>query len=335
MSYLYITEHGAKISIREGRLICENSEGQIKEIPIELLDGIVVIGNSTINAANIKELLYRGIAVNYISNIGRFYGRLEPIYNTNVKRLKTQLRITEDNEFCSEFASRVLKAKVSNQIIILKRYNRNRNNQQVKEYITKIKILQKKMNGHDGINSIMGYEGIAGRYYFEALSLMIRDEYKFNGRSRNPPLDPFNAILSFGYSMLFSEIYSKLMIRGLNPYIGIIHKDKLNHAALVSDLMEEWRPVIVDSLVLNMLDNFLIKPDEFEKNYETGGIILGKNTIKKFIFKFKEKIGTKISYIEGLDGESAFENAMFYQISSFIKAIENNDVSYYNPIILR
>lgn len=335
MSYLYIIEHGAKLSIKNGKFVCESEENNIREIPLEQIEGIIMIGNSNINTMNLKELLYRGIPLSFISQNGRYYGRLEATEKTNADRLKKQVNISENTEFCRKMAYKIIKAKVNNQIVLLRNHNRIIENEELSKIIDKIKILSRKISEKNEIQKNMGYEGIIGRYYFEGISLIMRDEYKFTGRNRQPPKDAFNSILSFGYSLLLQEIHSIVVTRNLNPYIGVMHKDKVNHPALVSDLMEEWRAVIVDSLVIKLLNSFAVKPDEFEKNYETGGILIGTSAIKRFINDFSEKMDTETDYIKELNKKITFKNAIAYQTDSFVKAVESSDSDKYIPIKLR
>ena len=105
----------------------------------------------------------------------------------------------------------------------------------------------------------MGYEGAAARIYFSTLGKLIDSEFIFSGRNKRPPLDPFNSMISLGYSIILNEIYGKLEGKGLNPYFGILHKDREKHPTLASDMMEEWRAVLIDTLVMGMLNGQPLK----------------------------------------------------------------------------
>lgn len=125
----------------------------------------------------------------------------------------------------------------------------------------------------------MGYEGLAARVYFSALDMLIDKDFHFTGRSKRPPKDPFNSMISLGYSILLNEIYGKLQAKGLNPYFGFIHSDREKHPTLASDMMEEWRAVIVDTTVMSMINGHEIHQNQFTKDEETSEVTLfGQNS---------------------------------------------------------
>lgn len=134
---------------------------------------------------------------------------------------------------------------------------------------------------------MMGYEGNASKVYFKSLGQLVNSNFKFYNRSKMPPRDPFNAMLSLGYTLLLYEIYTAISLKGLNPYAGFMHKDKQGHPALASDMIEEWRPVIVDSLVMKLIQNNDILLNDF---YNDGdAVLLTKSGLKKFIQSFEKR----------------------------------------------
>lgn len=110
--------------------------------------------------------------------------------------------------------------------------------------------MNEKALNSKGIEQLMGYEGTAARLYFGQLGELINPVFFFTGRTRRPPTDPFNSMISLGYSIILNELYGKIEGKGLNPYFGIMHKDREKHPTLASDLMEEWRAVLIDSTAL-------------------------------------------------------------------------------------
>ncbi|MBT9169173.1 MAG: CRISPR-associated endonuclease Cas1 [Syntrophomonadaceae bacterium] len=124
-----------------------------------------------------------------------------------------------------------------------------------------------KISDQTNINELLGLEGIASRSWFESLPHMIKREetdFFFSGRNRRPPRDPINALLSFSYSMLVKDIIGELMRVGLDPYIGFLHSSVYGRPALALDLMEEFRPIIADSVVLTAVNTGMVRPDHFE-----------------------------------------------------------------------
>lgn len=126
-----------------------------------------------------------------------------------------------------------------------------------------MKILKDKISENLTLKEIMGYEGNAAREYFCGLSKIIKPEFSFKGRNRMPPKDPFNSLISLGYTLLLHEAYGEIENKGLSPYCGYLHSDHERHPTLASDLMEEWRAVIVDSVVLSLIQGNEISPDDF------------------------------------------------------------------------
>ena len=139
----------------------------------------------------------------------------------------------------------------------------------------------------------MGYEGTAAKIYFKILGTLIEPEFSFKGRSKRPPLDPFNSMISLGYSIIMNELYGKIEGKGLNPYFGVMHKDREKHPTLASDLMEEWRAVLIDSTVLSMINGHEITKEEFYTMTEQPGVFLEKDALRKYIKKLEGKFRTE------------------------------------------
>lgn len=251
MSYLYLTENAAKLSVRENRLVVTKEKEILESVPIETVEAVNVYGNGQITTQCIHECMKREIPIVYYSQNGRFYGRLQSYSHIEVLRQRKQA-VFNKNPMALELSKKMIDAKIRNQIVILRRYAYERQLDFKKEY-RQMNLLRKKICGVKSINELMGYEGNAARIYFDVLNKLVAPEFSFQGRTRRPPKDPFNAMLSLGYSILMNEVYGKLIAKGLNPCLGFMHQDRENHPALASDLIEEWRMIIVDSTVLSLI----------------------------------------------------------------------------------
>jgi CRISPR-associated protein Cas1 len=335
MSFLYISESNIKIHIDAGRIIAEKSDGMKTMLPLEILEGVVLIGNASITTPCVKELLVRGIPVTYLASSGSFYGRLESTKHIDIQRQREQFRRGDDEVFCLDFSKKIISAKINNQIVLLRRYNRYAKHLQVERLMKDIQKLISGLERTKKSEEVLGYEGASARKYFQAISLMIRKEFAFSSRNRRPPLDPFNSLLSLGYTLLMYELYTAVVNKGLHPYAGLLHQDKRGHPALVSDLMEEWRPIIVDSLAINLLNNGVLKTEDFIKDKRTGGVTLEKAALKKYLREFEKKIRTKARYLKYIESTVSFRRAIQHQAGSIAKAIQEKDISIYQPIRLR
>ena len=181
----------------------------------------------------------------------------------------------------------------------------------------------------------MGHEGYASRTYFKLLNRVIRPEFHFYGRNRRPPKDPFNAMLSLGYTLLLYEIMAKIEKIGLNAYCGVLHYDRDGSPALAEDLMEEWRAVIVDSLVMSMIQGNEVNYDDFTFDEENYAVYLSNDALRKFIKKFEKKINTKNKYLSYDNKEYTFRQAMDVQCRKVKQMILQKDVDIYMPIRIR
>ena len=215
----------------------------------------------------------------------------------------------------------------------MRRYARN-HNIDVSAEIHEMERMKRLSRYKTDEKELMGCEGFAARNYFNGLAKVIDPKFALNVRNRRPPRDPFNSMLSLGYSILLNEIYGQIEAKGMNAYFGMLHADREQHPTLASDLMEEWRAVIVDSTVMSMINGHEVLADDFETTAE-GGVVLGKNTFKAFIAKLDKKLGTGARYLKYMDSSVSFHRAIDCQIDRFIRVLETGEASEYQPILLR
>ena len=159
----------------------------------------------------------------------------------------------------------------------------------------------------------------------------VRQHY----RSRRPPLDPFNSMLSFGYSMLLREIQVSLETHGLNSYFGFFHRDAEKSPSLACDLIEEWRAVIVDATVMSAVNKHIIRREHFEQEDGKPGIYFTKEGVRIFIERMEQKLSTKIQYLPYIDYPLDFRHAIDMQAVQLIKAMEAEDAPLYQPLWIR
>ena len=333
MSLLYVNESGVTIGISENRCKVQYKDGMTKEIPLESLESISVLGNAQISTQCMKTCLQRGIPVAFFSKGGKYFGRLQSTSHVNAERQRLQCALYED-QFSIEFSRRIIMAKINNQIIVLRRYGRS-GGIEVDKYTKTMLQCKQSIERANSIEEIMGYEGYAARAYFSGLAEVIEPEFKFNGRSRQPPLDEFNSMISLGYSILMNVLYSCIEMKGLNPYFGFMHRDKEKHPTLASDLMEEWRAVIVDSTALSLVNGHEIHKEDFYYDMENPGCFLTRNGLKTFVNKLENKLITKVKYFTSVPFSVSFRYGISLQIDTLINAMESRDATIYRPIEIR
>lgn len=334
MSCLYITENGSKVSTRGGHFIVECQDGSERLVPKETLESMVIFGNVYLTVPCIKECMERGISVSMFSTKGKYFGRIESTSHINAKRLKHQVYLSDKEEKRVQFSKKIIMNKIHNQRVLLSRYARS-SEKDIDEYIWAMKIHEKKISQCDSIEQIMGYEGNAARQYFKALSEMVKDDFKFSGRNKRPPKDAFNSMISLGYTILMYEIMGEIENRGISPYIGFMHKDIERHPTLASDLLEEWRAVIVDATVMSLIQGNEIDISEFRKDEETGAVMISKQGVNIFIKKIEKKLQSNMNYLEYLEHPVSFRRAIWWQVAKIVNCIDKGTFDDYTPIRIR
>ena len=180
--------------------------------------------------------------------------------------------------------------------------------------------------------SLMGYEGMAAKIYFSALGKIVDPAFSFEKRSKRPPLDPFNSLLSFAYTLIMYELFTAITNEGLHPYVGFLHALKEHHPALASDLLEEWRAVLADSFVMALVQHHEIKEEHFCHDEESRGVYLTSEGRKIFFRAYEKKMRSTNQYI---DGKHSFRRSLNYQVAQYSQALLAQEPKMYEPIWIR
>jgi len=336
MSFLYVYERAAKIGVVNNCIVIESEKDNMKRtLPIEGVENIIIFGEASLSSNCVKQFMERDINLTWLSSRGRLYGRLESTRNVNIYRQRKQFSCGENNEFCLALAKKIVVAKVKNQITILRRYQRNRSEKLVNhimEAMARLLPIMERVNSKD---KLMGHEGIAARSYYQGLAVLVDPEFIFSGRNRQPPRDPFNSLLSFSYTLLMYDMFTAVVNRGLNPYASFLHSIRKGHPALCSDLMEEWRAVLADSLTFSVISKGIIKRDHFEVSDQDGGVYLNGDASKIFIAEYEKKVRSQSQYLNYVDYSVSFRRAIEMQCQCLAKAVEEEDPDMYQPVVIR
>lgn len=335
MSNLYVYDQLVQLGIEKNRIVIAYDKDNFKSIPIETIENILIFGAVKASPTFIKEILSRGIHLTWLSKNGSFFGRLESTGHVNIYRQREQFRKSDDTNFCLTLAKQFIMGKAKNQRTILVRANKSLRNNDLANTISRMSMFFPKIREAKDIEELMGVEGFLAKMYYQGINYIIDKDFSFSKRSKRPPRDPFNAIISFGYTLLHYEIFTILQTKGLNCYAGFMHSDKHNHPALCSDLMEEWRAILVDSLAIALLNNGKITKEDFDYNSDNGGVYLTKNACKIFIKNFETRLRQETSYVEEVSYKMSFRRIIEYQVMQLIKSIENNNANLYKPILIR
>lgn len=330
MTSLYITEAGAYLHKRGGHVVVGRNQEVILEVPLEKVEDVYLIDSVQISSSLMVEFIKREIPLSWLSTRGTFYGSLINTSFVDVMKHLQQVRLLEEKLFYLSLSKKLIVAKINNQLTILRRYNRTIESRTIEQAIGNIISVRKSLLRSHTSNELIGYEGLISRLYFQCLGEIVPEPFTFTKRSKHPPLDSVNSLLSLGYSMLFNEILAGVIATGLHPYIGCLHKPKKGHAALVSDLIEEWRAPIIDSMVLSMLKRNMIGYDQFLM--EEDGCYLSPEARKIFLLAYNQKIKSSNKYF-GTD--MTYRACIKKQIAAYSRAVMNECVGDYQPVELR
>lgn len=333
MASVYVTEYGAVIGKRNGRLTVSVRRQEILSIPFEQVDGIYILGSAILTSQAYVECLSRGICVTFLSKGGHYFGRLISTNHVNTGRQRMQCELYHA-PFALILSKTVVSAKIHNQSALLYRIAKSApEDTDMEPARATLRQMEDKAAFAKDLDTLLGCEGYAAKAYFQAVSVCMPDPFRFNGRSRRPPLDPFNSMLSFGYTLLLYDVYAMLENRGMTPYFGFYHQDSERHPTLASDLMEEWRAPLVDSLVISLIRRHEIQPYMFEQA-EDGGFYMNKDALSVFIIAFQRKLDDNAGYLYGGQNVS-YRDAVTQQVNSLVQAVEARDASIYRPVRIR
>jgi CRISPR-associated protein Cas1 len=279
MSVVYITQQGAVLSKEGERLIVTHEGITLLDQPLIHVSQVVLFGNVTVTAPAASLLLKRQIEVVFLSIHGRYKGRLQPECSRTVDARRRQYLSAEDPAFCLTLARALICGKMHNtaQFCLRQRHRPTT----LEDGLSKLQRLERQALQAGHLDVLRGYEGTAAAVYFAVYRQFLKQDLGFTCRVKRPPTDPVNVLLSLGYTLLFNNVHSIVNLVGLDPYRGFFHSDRPGHAALVSDLMEEFRPLIVDSVVLWVINRHIITWEDFTGRGE--GLTFRQEGVKKFL----------------------------------------------------
>lgn len=286
LNTLYITSPDAYLAC-DGENVLVRIEKEIKlRMPVHNLEGIVCFGYSGASPAMMQLCCERGIALSFMTEYGRFLGRVTGKIHGNVLLRRTQYRWADDTVQTSRLAKRFVMAKISNTRLILQRALRDHDvdtdDDDISQTIRWMGDMPERLERTDDLERIRGIEGEAAHLYFSCFDHLIvaqKDEFQMSGRVRRPPTDKVNALLSFIYTMLAHEAAAALETVGLDPQVGYLHRDRPGRSSLALDLMEEMRPYIADRLVLSLINRKQVDASGFDVK-ESGAVLMNDETRK-------------------------------------------------------
>jgi CRISPR-associated protein Cas1 len=292
MTTIYLTEPGTKVCYHNQQLRLQQP-GKESKARLAEVDLLVIFPGVQLTDVAIAILLDQGIETIFLRQDGQFRGRLQGQFATNPLLRLAQYRVVESS-FGMALAQRLILGKVSNQRTILQRRHRDSGQRlsalaEAIDAMGSYRLQLRSSTPTYARDQLMGIEGICARHYFQVLQHCLPTDWAFTGRSRRPPKDPVNALLSWGYGVLLARVFSATVQAGLDPYLGFFHAIQPYRPNLALDLMEEFRPIVVDRAVIRLVRSGALDPLDFEPSPDGEGVWLGL-TAKRLLLRELEKI---------------------------------------------
>lgn len=296
-SPLYVQEQGARLGLSGEQLQVQNKDREkLGDVRLRELSHVVILGNVQVSTQALRELFDRGIPVAWMSYGGWLSGFTEGLGHKNIALRQAQFRAVDDPERSLTLAKGFVRSKIANCRTMLRR-----NHEDPPEALLRdLQLELKSVDDADGLPTLLGMEGNAARMYFGAFAGMLKPKeegafsFDFTTRTRRPPRDPVNAMLSFAYSMLAKELSVAARLVGLDPLLGFYHQPRYGRPALALDLMEEFRPIIADSVVLNVVNTGVLQGTDFLVT--PAGTSMKPAARKKFVHQFERRLAEEVTH---------------------------------------
>lgn len=351
MATLYLSEQYSFVKL-EGEALrvqypaghAKRVAGQVARVPLNKIEQVLVLGDITLSTGALHELCERRIGVHFLSAHGHSYGSLTADWgkNSGVRLAQYQLFCQIERRFV--VARACVAGKLLNMRTLLMRAARSREDnapllQAVQQLRASLRELARlpvpahvdpadRMNG---LGPLLGVEGNASAAYYGAFGGMLKAPWRFPGRVKRPPTDPVNALLSFGYSVLTNQIVALIHAVGLDPGLGVLHQPGFGKPALALDLIEPFRSIIVDSVVVTLLNTGQLQPNDFVE--ELGAYRLRDDARTTFLKKLEARLDEKVQHpIFGY--QTSYRRAIELQARLFAKHAQG-EIPQYVPFTVR
>jgi CRISPR-associated endonuclease Cas1 len=326
MTTLYLAQDGARLHREAGQLVARQDGQELARVPLEWLDLVVLQGTCHITQPAMLACLERAVPVAWLSAGGEFLGRLEPPSPRVAALQRAQLRLSEDPARCLVVAQAIVRAKLHNARTVLRR------RAVPPEALARLAAAEDGAGRATDVGQLRGYEGAGAAAFFQALSASLQ-EWGFPGRRYRPAHDPVNAALNFVYTLLRVRLAGAIAATGLNPYLGVYHADREGHAALASDVMEEWRPAVADRLVLEAIDDGVLRREAADLSPE-GDHRLGAENRRVLVALWERRLEDRIT-LPCLGKPLPLRAALLHQMQHLARHMQAPEAEPYVPWLVR
>jgi len=334
-----VTSQGSYLQKEGETVLVEREKQKILQIPIHTISSIVCFGNVLCSPFLLGFCAERDVAVSFLSNHGRFLASVKGPVSGNVLLRRQQYRMADDEQITCGIAANIVSGKLANCRIVINRTVRDHgakiNVEELKKASENIGRIIERIPHAVGTDEVRGLEGQAAAEYFKVFNHLIidqKEEFMFTDRNRRPPLDEVNALLSFVYTLVAHDVRSALETVGLDTAVGFLHRDRPGRHGLALDIMEEFRPVIADRLVLSLINRRQIGKKGFIKA-ANGAVIMDDDTRKTVLTEYQSRKQDEIlhPYIE----EKVPIGLLFFIQANLMARYIRGDIDGYPPFFWR
>lgn len=331
---LFLSQPGSYVHLQGGRFIVE-AEGSVQlSLPAEKVDQVTALEEGAVSFAALRALLDRGGSLLVCGSHGQPSAWLSAANDTRITLRHTQHQQQNDAEFGLHMAQRIVSGKIANSRLCLRRLLRHHPDTLLNGPDKELADLQRRSSHTRDLDTLRGLEGAAAKTHFATWRQLLPPPWRahFGSRQTHPPRDLVNAMLSYGYAILFHNLLTLVLQRGLDAHLGHLHAQRDGHPALVSDLMEEFRALVVDSVVLHLLQDEPAPPPTScnpatEKTAPREAVHLPKDLRKRLIQRMEDKLNSTLTHpLTQQKGD--YRRAMRTQVGHYIQVLQGNAPSY-------
>lgn len=351
MATLYVTEPGAQVHKADERLVVMCGQEMIDDIPMIKVDRVVLMGRGVgVTTPAMFALTRRGVDIVYLTGRGRYVSRVVGQEHKHVKLRHTQALAVSDAQRAQAMAQAIVRGKVHNQRVLVQRHAEGA--AWGREALATMDRMKKQVEAAGNLDELRGCEGLAAKEYFGLLRRLLRppadgQAWGFERREYYPPPDPINALLSFGYTLLLNDLIAACQLAGLDPYLGFFHAIDFGRPSMALDLEEEFRPIVVDSIVLTAVNRLAFGLKDFEAarpqskeaaeqaapGDKTRAVYLKEKARNRFVELYELRVNEQILY-PALNERTTYRR--IFELQAYhMAAVILGEAAEYTPLIVR
>ena len=331
MPTLYVTEQGARVEKEYRRFLVTKEDEVLLAVPAVQVSHVVLVGNVGVTTPALVAMLREGVGLSLVSRAGELRGQLMPPTGKNIPLRHRQYERAGNPTFCLEVSRAFVGGKLRNYRTLARRMARERP-EIGPEPMARISDCIRRLPEAEDLAVLRGMEGEGSRAYFAIYRQALKPGMGFEKRTRRPPRDPANALLSLGYTLLTNNLVTACEIVGLDPYDGFFHSDKYGRPSLALDLVEEFRGVIVDSVVMNVVNRGMLEAKDFEPG-SAEGVYLKPRAMKEFFQQYSARLNTEV--IHPLAGRRLSYQKCFEVQARLLRKVIEGSQEIYQPFLAK